>query len=147
LKAQEHKSPPAAQGYPAKPNSAQAKTGDVKPELWIVKLTGPVTRASFNALEATGAKAVGYVPNNAYLVRGAPEEMARAFGLRQSESSALTSGGSGSPTVRWIGRLDADLKIDPVFSDELISAYPQSIVDIEVEMLETPEAEHNLPVL
>src|ERR1051325_2555795 len=43
---------------------------DARPQLRVVQLAGPIQRAWLERLRATGVEIVGYVPNNAYLIRG-----------------------------------------------------------------------------
>src|SRR6266496_4501755 len=47
----------------------------------VVQFAGPIKRRWIDALRATGAEIVGYVPNDAYIIRGAQNELARVAAL------------------------------------------------------------------
>jgi len=79
-------------------------------ELHLVQLFGPPTPRTLDALKATGAKVVGYIPNNAYLMWTSREQRSRLHALRQSAD--------GSSLVQWDGpfhpayKLDSHIKVD-----------------------------------
>src|SRR5215813_11348821 len=85
--------------------------------LHLVQLFGPPTPETLASLTATGAKVVGYVPNNAYLLWTTRAERRLLHGLRQD--------GNGGTIVQWDGpyhpayKLDRRIKLDSV---EQISA-------------------------
>lgn len=66
-------------------------------KLHLVKLAGPVTRAWWEALVASGVEIVDYVPENAYVVRGDDAALLRA---------------RGSAGVVWDGALLPDDKVE-----------------------------------
>src|SRR5207247_7736988 len=47
----------------------------------VVQFAGPIKGKWIDALRATGAEIVGYVPNYAYIIRGAGNELARVAAL------------------------------------------------------------------
>src|SRR5687767_5757567 len=47
----------------------------------IVQFRGPVKQSWIKALKATGSEIIGYIPNNAYIIRGTDREIARAAKL------------------------------------------------------------------
>ena len=49
----------------------------------VVQFAGPIKSEWIDALRATGVEIVGYVPNNAYVVRGGPHDLARLAGHRR----------------------------------------------------------------
>ncbi|MEK6407040.1 MAG: S8 family serine peptidase [Acidobacteriota bacterium] len=95
--------------------------------LHLVQLFGPPTTETVGLLTATGAKVVGYVPNNAYLMWTTRSQRARLHALQQ--------GADGSAIVQWDGpyhpayKLDSHIKLDSV---EQISA--------SIQILDTPES-------
>ena len=85
--------------------------------LHLVQLFGPPTPETLASLTATGAKVVGYVPNNAYLLWTTRAERRLLHALQQD--------GKGGTIVQWDGpyhpayKLDRRIKLDSV---EQISA-------------------------
>ena len=104
-----------------------------KKQLRIVQFAGPIKSAWFKALEAAGAQVVGYIPNNAYIIRGTQHDIAR---VAQLDSGPYA--GDEKP-VRWMGRLSALQKIDPVFSDSILLSTGNS-ADVEIELIDSPDS-------
>src|SRR5947207_171690 len=77
----------------------------------VVQFGGHIKRRWIDALRATGAEIVGYVPNDAYIIRGAQNELARV--------AALDAGRDwdDAKPIRWMGRLLAVQKLAPEFND------------------------------
>ncbi|HLF83790.1 MAG TPA: S8 family serine peptidase [Blastocatellia bacterium] len=100
----------------------------------VVQFAGPIKRQWIDALRATGAEIVGYVPNNAYVIRGGQRELARV--------AALDAGRDwdDAKPVRWMGRLLAVQKLDPEFTDEMLGAIGTS-VDAEIELIDSADSE------
>jgi hypothetical protein len=100
----------------------------------VVQFAGPIKRRWIDALRATGAEIVGYVPNDAYIIRGAQNELARV--------AALDAGSDwdDAKPIRWMGRLLAVQKLDPEFTDETLAAIGTS-VDAEVELIDSADSE------
>ena len=102
--------------------------------LHLVQLFGPPTPESLAALTATGAKVVGYVPNNAYLLWTTRAERRQLHALRQSAD--------GSSLVQWDGpyhpayKLDRHIKLDSV---EQIS--------ISIAILDSPESDDTISLV
>jgi len=69
---------------------------------YLVQFTGPIFTLWFDRLIGTGAEALAYIPNNAYLVR---IEAARRSDLEQL------------PNVRWVGDFHPGYKIEPALAD------------------------------
>ena len=65
---------------------------------YIVQFTGPIRPAWSEALRETGAEALEYLPNNAYLVR-----------IDETKRTRLDS----LPNVRWVGDFEPGYKIEP----------------------------------
>ncbi|MFN0108319.1 MAG: S8 family serine peptidase [Blastocatellia bacterium] len=76
--------------------------------LHLVQFAGPIKPNWYAALEATGVKIVNYIPNNAYLVYGEEQELAR-----------LTAWASRSEFVQWDGEYKSEYKLDPSLSNFL----------------------------
>ena len=107
---------------------------DARPQLRVVQLAGPIKRAWLERLQAAGVEIVGYVPNNAYLIRGTPHALMQ---------TAALDGGAGADDARpiqWMGRLRAAQKLDPTFSDQMLTAQAARDVEIEIELFDSPEA-------
>jgi hypothetical protein len=100
----------------------------------VVQFAGPIKRRWMDALRATGAEIVGYVPNYAFIIRGAQNEIARV--------AALDAGSDwdDAKPIRWMGRLLAVQKLDPEFTDETLAAAGTS-VDAEVELIDSADSE------
>ena len=98
--------------------------------LHLVQLFGPPTPEALQALTKTGAKVVGYVPNNTYLLWTTRSERQRLHAMRQNGDSTV---------VQWDGpyhpayKLDSDIKLDSV---EQISA--------SIQLVDTPESGNTL---
>src|SRR5215471_13499 len=69
-----------------------------KKQLRVVQFAGPIKNAWFEALTATGAQVLGYVPNNAYIIHGTKHSLAR---VAQLDSG---TGAAEEKPVRWMGR-------------------------------------------
>lgn len=100
----------------------------------VVQFAGPIKRRWVDALRATGAEIVGYVPNNAYIIRGAQRELARVAALDAGKNW------DDARPVRWMGRLLAVQKLDPEFTDEMLGATGTS-VDAEIELIDSADSE------
>lgn len=118
--------------------SLAASPDPSRKELRIVQFAGPVKSAWLDRLRATGFEIIGYVPNNAYVVRGHGSALARA---------ARLSGGPGADEdrpIRWIGSLQPIQKIDPRFDDEMLSGARGMNVDVEIELIDSPDTARSL---
>jgi subtilase family protein len=99
----------------------------------VVQFTGRIKREWIDALRATGAEIVGYVPNNAYIISGGRHELARV--------AALDAGNEWDDArpIRWMGRLQANQKIAPAMTDEMLSTRG-SILDVEIELIDSEDS-------
>jgi len=100
----------------------------------VVQFAGPIRREWIDALLATGVEIVGYVPNNAYLVRGDRHALGRL--------AALNAGNDWDDArpVRWTGHLLAIQKLDPGFTDQMLATTGIS-VDVEIELIASADSE------
>jgi len=66
--------------------------------LWIVQFRAVPTQVDRNALKVLGGQIIGYLPDNAYVVRMAADKVAATRGV---------------PSVRWVGSYEVAYRIDP----------------------------------
>jgi hypothetical protein len=93
--------------------------------LHLVQLFGPPTTKSFEALKATGATIVGYVPNNAYLMWTTRAERQKLHALRQAAD--------GSSLVQW------DAPYHPAYKvDRRIKLDSVEQISVSIAILNTP---------
>ncbi len=102
--------------------------------LHLVQLFGPPTTESLRALTGTGAKVVGYVPNNTYLMWTTRSQRARLHTLRQSAD--------GSSIVQWDGPYHPAYKLDPHIKIDSVEQIPASI-----EVLDTPDSAQTISMV
>jgi hypothetical protein len=102
--------------------------------LHLVQLFGPPTPETLKALRATGAKVVGYVPNNAYLMWTTLAQRRQLKSLRQSAD--------GSSLVQWDGPYHPAYKVDPHINLDSVAQVPLSI-----QILDTPEADNTVSLV
>ena len=107
----------------------------------IVQFAGPIRPAWISSLRAAGAEIVGYVPRNAYIIRGGPQELARV---------AMLHGGADweeARPIRWMGRLPAVQKLDPTYTDEMLTGASREAVDVEIELINSTESAKTIDVI
>ena len=100
----------------------------------VVQFAGPIKRRWIDALRATGAEIVGYVPNNAYIIRGGHHVLARVAGLDAGREW------DDARPVRWMGRLLAVQKLDPEFTDQMLAANGINL-EVEIELIDSLDSE------
>ncbi|HJZ67861.1 MAG TPA: S8 family serine peptidase, partial [Blastocatellia bacterium] len=103
-------------------------------QLRIIQFGGAIKRAWVDLLRASNAEIVGYLPNNAYIIRGLSQELSRVAVL-----DARSNWDDERP-VRWMGRLLATEKIAPAFSDEVLAGANPANLDVEIELIDSPES-------
>src|SRR5882724_12226167 len=64
----------------------------------LVQFAGPIRPAWISSLRAAGAEIIGYVPQNAYIIRGGAQELARVAMLHGNADL------EEARPIRWIGR-------------------------------------------
>src|SRR2546423_12102547 len=101
------------------------QTAGASHALRLVQLFEPPTPAALAAVQATGVRVVGYVPNNAYLVWGSTAQINRLSALRQR-----------GDVVQWDGPYHPAYKIDPHIKLDSIAQ-----TGMTVTVLDTPAAE------
>jgi Subtilase family len=107
-------------------------------ELRLVQFAGPIKREWLDRLEAAGAEIAGYVPNYAYLIRVTPSALRRVAMLDAGEMA------DDAQPLRWMGRLEAQHKLDPAFSDEILAARNSANVEVEIELLDGASVEQSI---
>ena len=100
---------PVVQSPPVLPASVRPLAQDypTSTSIYIVQCTGPILQQWRDAIEASGAEILGYLPDFAYKVRVASEELKAIEDL---------------PFVRWTGPVLPDFKVEP----ELLEAGKQA---------------------
>jgi hypothetical protein len=93
----------------------------------IVQLQGPVTEEMKTALRATGARILGYVPSNAFIVAADSQILRRARGVA---------------SVRWAGPFEPAYKYSPTLSLSYDEQVERSLQSVE----ESPDAPVRRPV-
>ncbi|HJQ71564.1 MAG TPA: S8 family serine peptidase [Blastocatellia bacterium] len=101
----------------------------------VVQFRGPVKRSWMKRLKATGAEIIGYVPNNAYIIRGAGREIARVARLYGE-----AEGADDLRPIKWMSRLQPIQKIDAAYADDRLGGGEADIVNVEIELLDRPES-------
>lgn len=101
----------------------------------IIQFGRAIRRGWIDALRATGVEIVSYVPNNAYIIRGDRRELARV--------AELDAGGAADEArpIRWMGRLEPSQKVDPTYSDETLRKSSGAQVEVEIELVDSPESD------
>lgn len=100
----------------------------------IVQFAGPIRSKWIDALHAAGAEIVGYIPNNAYIIRGAPRDLARVAKL-----DAGADWEDARP-IRWMGRLLAVQKLDPTYTDEMLGGPSRRDAEVEIELIDSTDS-------
>ena len=106
----------------------------------VVQFAGRIKGEWIDALRATGAEIVGYVPNNAYIIFGGRHELARVAAL---------DGGSNwddARPIRWMGRIQASQKIAPAMTDEMLSTTGLRL-DVEIELIDSADSESAIEII
>lgn len=107
----------------------------------IVQFEGPIRPAWISSLRALGVEIIGYVPHNAYIIRGDSQELGRVAMLQRGADSKETR------AIRWMGRISAVQKLDPAFTDEQLIAASREPVDVEIELIDSTDSEKTIGVI
>lgn len=99
----------------------------------LIQFHGAVRNLWLERLKTAGAEIIGYVPNNAYLIRGDALTLARV--------GALDAGSQADDErpLRWMSEIQAIDKIAPELDAEM-AGNPNAKVAIEIELLDCQEA-------
>jgi subtilisin family serine protease len=101
-------------------------------ELRVIQFVGPVRRHWIERIKQTGSEIIAYVPNNAYIIRGGPKQLAEVALLAAGELA------DDLHPVRWMGRLLPIQKIDPQFGDEDLSR--GDAADVRIELIDSADS-------
>lgn len=110
-----------------------AMSQDRSKQMRVVQFAGPIKRKWIEQLLLTGSEVIGYIPNNAYIIRGSAHAIARVAALDLGESA------DDDHPIRWMGRFHAFQKIDPVYTDDLLAASTNASAAVEIELVDSPE--------
>ena len=102
--------------------------------LHLVQLFGPPTTDSFQAIAATGAKIVGYIPNNTYLVW--------TTGSQRQQLHALRGSANGSTVIQWDGPYHPAYKLDPRINVESVEQ-----IRVSIQILDSPESDNTVALV
>jgi hypothetical protein len=98
-------------------------------ETRVVQFSGPIRESWIEALRKRDVDIVGYIPNNAYIIRGNSGSLRSVASLVSHDDSDETR------PIRWMGRLPSIEKIDPVFDDDVLAS--DASVEVEVELIDS----------
>jgi hypothetical protein len=118
----------------AAPGLTTRSDGTTPKHLRVIQFRGPVRNDWIEGLKATGSEIIGYLPNNAYLVRGTDSQIAKITNLHDRGTE------DQSRPIRWMGRLDASNKIDPRL-DTVPPGSGRDIARVDIELLDSPESD------
>lgn len=106
--------------------------------LRLIQFVGPVKRAWIEQLQASGLELVAYVPNNAYMVRGDQNALARLMTRNQTAETR------GEGFVQWQGPFLDEYKLHPALAatadaGELTVAVQLALGRAETDCRNNPE--------
>ncbi len=116
---------------------SRGSAGGASKQLRVVQFASPIRREWIERLKATGAEIAGFIPNNAYVVRATVSQIAQLSTYHGADTADETR------PIRWMGRLDPILKIDPSFDDELLQA-ANGVANVDIELLDSPESDETI---
>lgn len=93
----------------------------------VIQFNGAIQRLWLERVKQTGAQILGYIPHNAYLVRGDAETLAR---LARLDAGNLAD---DERPIRWMSRLAPVQKIAPELDDFLLRE-DQATVAVDIEL-------------
>src|SRR5262249_33113896 len=115
-------------------SQSQVQLAPVAPKeegLYLVQMHGPIKGEWLDWLERTGS-IITYIPNNAYLVRVAPERFAR-----------LRTATAGGPSfIQWVGQYKPGYKISP-----RIRLDSSDSVTVTVQLIRSSGIDHDLAAI
>ncbi len=114
----------------------------------IVQFAGIIKRSWIERLKATGSEIIGYIPNNAYIIRGDRAQLARVAALDEKSlpfeeknlSFDAELSASDSHPVRWMGRFQPIQKIAPELDNDWLTGKNNALLNVEIELLESTES-------
>jgi hypothetical protein len=112
---------------PARAGNARRDENSKASGLRLIQFVGPVKGEWLEQLKASGLEPIAYVPNNGYLVRGAPSAMARL------EKSAVAAMSRGEGFLQWEAPFIDEYKIHPALA-RAMSERPGEQVTVAVQV-------------
>ena len=106
----------------------------------LIQFAGYIRSDWIEALLETGVEIVGYVPNNAYIISGYGRQLARVADLAAGNKA------DDAKPIRWMGRLSALQKLDPKFTDEILSVGGANL-DVEIELIDSADVESTIEAI
>jgi hypothetical protein len=100
----------------------------------IIQFNGAIKKEWLQRIKTIGAQIIGYVPNNAYLIRGDAIALARVAALDAGNQADYLR------PIRWMSEIQAIQKIAPELDADL-SGDAEANIPIEIELFDCPEAE------
>lgn len=94
--------------------------------LRLVQFVGPIKRAWFEQLEASGVEPIAYVPNNGYLVRS--DSTARARLMSRNQVAAAR----GEGFIQWEGPFLVEHKIHPALVEAMAAKSGELTVSVQL---------------
>jgi hypothetical protein len=108
---------------PAIPAAFQGKPGD-GPSLQIVQYVGPIAKEWIAALQATGARIVQFMPENAYVVQATAAQLAAIASLAQAGTS-----------VQYVGPYQPYFKLSSALADRAQRGLSSARIDVRVQVV------------
>jgi hypothetical protein len=97
----------------------------------VVQFTGPIRKAWVQRLRDTGSEVIGYLPNNAYVIRGTPRQLQKLAKHTLDQTGRLPIG--------WLGRFEGIYKVEPsIDEDTLIRG--DGDLDLVIELIDDSES-------
>jgi subtilase family protein len=105
--------------------SLTSDTDDSSSLLRLVQFVGPIKKAWFQQLEASGVEPIAYIPNNGYLVRS--DSKARARLLNRNQVAAAW----GEGFIQWEGPFLVEHKIHPALVEAMAARAGELTVAVQ----------------
>jgi Subtilase family len=93
--------------------------------LRLIQFVGPIKRAWFEQLEASGVEPIAYVPNNGYLVRSDSDARARLMSRNQVAAAR------GEGFIQWEGPFLVEQKIHPALVEAMAAKSGELTVAVQ----------------
>ncbi|MEW6211884.1 MAG: S8 family serine peptidase, partial [Acidobacteriota bacterium] len=95
-------------------------------QLRLIQFRSAIRREWIERLKAAGAEIIGYIPNNAYIIRGSAPELARVAAMGAGREA------DDARPVQWMGRYEPIYKIDPS-----LDRAREATVAVEIELIDS----------
>jgi hypothetical protein len=98
-------------------------------QLRIVQFRGAIRRSWIEQLKAAGTEIIGYIPNNAYIIRGSARELARVAAMDAGQDT------DDARPIQWMGRYEPIYKID-----SSLDQFRNETIEVEIELIDSSDA-------